>query len=179
VTRFAELLRSLASAQVDFVLVGGVAAAAHGSPRATQDLDIVYCRGAENLNRLVSALGDLNPYLRGAPAGLPFRFDVPTLKAGLNFTLTTDLGWIDLLGEIAGCGRYEDVQSHAIRVEVFGFTCQVLDLETLIHSKRAAGRPKDLEDMAELETIRKRSSAFSQLPRATIPATSVPCDPKN
>ena len=155
-TQFAELLRTLALAQVDFVLVGGVAAAAHGSPRATQDLDIVYSRTAENLGRLVSALGPVKPYLRGAPPGLPFRFDASTLKAGLNFTLTTDLGWIDLLGEIAGCGRYEDIVTHAVRIDVFGAACQVLDLETLIQSKRAVGRPKDFEDLAELEIIRAR-----------------------
>jgi len=156
VTRFAELLRGLASAQVDFVLIGGVAAAAHGSSRVTQDLDIVYSRSAENLNRVVSALGSLKPYLRGAPPGLPFRLDAETLKAGLNFTLTTDLGWIDLLGEITGGGRYEDLAPHAIKVDVFGVTCRVLDLETLIQTKRAAGRPKDFEDLAELEIIRDR-----------------------
>jgi len=156
VTRFAELLRGLASAQVDFVLIGGVAAAAHGSSRVTQDLDIVYSRSAENLNRVVSALGSLKPYLRGAPAGLPFRLDAETLKAGLNFTLTTDLGWIDLLGEITGGGRYDDLAPHAIKVDVFGVTCRVLDLETLIQTKRAAGRPKDFEDLAELEIIRDR-----------------------
>jgi len=156
VTRFAELLRGLASAQVDFVLIGGVAAAAHGSSRVTQDLDIVYSRSAENLNRVVSALGSLKPYLRGAPPGLPFRLDAETLKAGLNFTLTTDLGWIDLLGEITGGGRYDDLAPHAIKVDVFGVTCRVLDLETLIQTKRAAGRPKDFEDLAELEIIRDR-----------------------
>jgi len=92
VTRFADLLKALAHAGVDFVVVGGVAAAAHGSPRATLDIDVVYSRADSNLDCLVTALAPLRPYLRGAPPGLPFRFDAPTLKAGLNFTLTTDLG---------------------------------------------------------------------------------------
>ena len=155
-TRFVELLKVLAGGRVDFVLVGGVAAAAHGSPRSTQDVDIVYSRGLENLQRIVNALAPHHPYLRGAPPGLPFRFDTETLRAGLNFTLTTDLGWIDLLGEIVGAGTFEDLMAHTISVEVFGIVCRVLDLETLIQAKKAAGRVKDLETIAELEGLRKR-----------------------
>ena len=155
-TRFGELLRTLASSGVDFILVGGVAAVAHGSPRATQDLDVVYRRDEDNLRKLAGSLASCHPYLRGAPAGLPFRFDVPTLRAGLNFTLTTDLGWIDLFGEIAGGGRYENLAAHSITVEAFGVHCRVLDIETLIQTKKSAGRPKDLEAIAELESLRRR-----------------------
>ena len=155
-TRFAELLKVLAAGQVDFVLVGGVAAAAHGSPRSTQDLDIVYGRGLENLRRIVNTLAPHHPYLRGAPPGLPFRFDRETLQAGLNFTLTTDLGWIDLLGEIAGAGSFEELLPHTVEVEVFGIVCRVLDLETLIGAKKASGRVKDFEDIAELERLQER-----------------------
>jgi hypothetical protein len=139
-------------------MVGGVAAAAHGSPRTTQDLDIIYRRDRANLERLVAALGPYHPYVRGAPPGLPFRFDVATLSAGLNFTLTTDLGWIDLFGEITGGGGYEDLFPHCITIEVFGVSCRVLDLESLIRTKRAAGRPKDFETLAELEILRERST---------------------
>ncbi|HUE00760.1 MAG TPA: hypothetical protein VMR62_14400 [Bryobacteraceae bacterium] len=156
-THFANLLRTLASAEVEFILVGGLAAAAHGSPRFTRDVDIVYDRSVQNLQQLVIALGPHHPYLRGAPPGLPFQFDLETLKGGLNFTLVTDLGWIDLLGEIAGGGRYEDLISHVVVEEVFGIRCRVLDLDTLIHTKRCAGRPKDFEGIAELELLRDRS----------------------
>jgi predicted nucleotidyltransferase len=156
VTRFAELLKALAAGQVGFVLVGGVAAAAHGSPRSTEDVDIVYGRGLDNLRRIVDSLAPHHPYLRGAPPGLPFRFDLETLRAGLNFTLTTDLGWIDLLGGIAGAGTFEGLLPHTIEVEVFGIACRVLDLETLIQAKKAAGRVKDLEDIAQLELLRER-----------------------
>lgn len=155
-TRFAELLRTLATAGVDFILVGGVAAAAHGSPRATQDLDVVYRRGADNLEKLAQALSTCEPYLRGAPPGLPFSLDVASLSSGLNFTLTTTLGWIDLLGEITGGGSYEDLLPHAEPIDVFGIRCLVLDLDTLIVTKRAAGRPKDFEGIAELEILRGR-----------------------
>ena len=102
------------------------------------------------------ALGPYHPYLREAPPGLPFRFDSDTLKAGLNFTLTTDLGWIDLLGEITGGGKYEDLLPNSISVEAFGLHCRVLNLDTLIRTKKAAGRPKDFEALAELEILRDR-----------------------
>jgi hypothetical protein len=156
VTRFGELLRTLASGGVEFIVIGGVAAGAHGSVRGTQDLDVVYARAETNLRNLVNALTPHHPYLRGAPPGLPFRFDVATVKAGLNFTLTTDLGWIDMLAEITGGGKYEDLLSHSTPIEAFGVTCRVLDLDALIQAKRATGRPKDLEIIGELEILRDR-----------------------
>ncbi len=152
-TDFAALLRCLSEAGVEYILVGGAAATAHGSARLTQDLDVVYRRSAENIGRLVSALATRNPYLRGAPPGLPFRWDVGTVQRGLNFTLTTELGAIDLLGEITGGGRYENLLSDCVTIKVFGVACRCLGLERLIQVKRAAGRPKDLEAIAELEAI--------------------------
>ena len=96
---FEEALRTLVDGGVRFVIVGGAAATAHGSTQLTQDLDIVYDRAPENVDRLVGALAPLHPYLKGAPPGLPFGFDRDTVLAGLNFTLTTDLGDLDVLGE--------------------------------------------------------------------------------
>ena len=157
-TRFAEILKTLSWGDVEFILIGGVAAAAHGSARSTQDVDVVYRRNRDNMIKLAAALEPHRPYLRGVPAGLPFRLDLPTLEGGLNFTLTTALGWIDLSGEIPGGGRYEDLIDSSLKINVFGFECFVLDLETLIKTKRAAGRPKDFESLAELEVLRKRTS---------------------
>jgi predicted nucleotidyltransferase len=144
VTDFARLLRALSDGHVAFILVGGVAATVHGSARLTQDVDVVYDRSPENLPRLVEALAALHPYLRGAPAGLPFQFDVPTISAGLNFTLTTDAGDLDLLGEIAGGGTYRALVGRSLTIEVFGMHMRCLSLEQLIAAKRAAGRSKDL-----------------------------------
>lgn len=149
------LVRLLAGAGVEFIVVGGVAATAHGSARLTQDLDIVYRRTLENLQRLAGALASHAPYLRGAPLGLPFCWDAETLEKGLNFTLTTDLGALDLLGEIAGGGGYEALLPHSQRISVFGVECHCLGLDRLIQVKRAAGRPKDLEAIAELEALRE------------------------
>ena len=142
VTRTGLLLRLLADAHVEFIVIGGVAATVHGSARATYDLDVVYGRSAENIARLSRALLPYEPYLRGVPRGLPFRWDKETIVAGLNFTLTTTLGSIDLLGEVTGGGGYEKLISHSIQLKVFGAECFCVDLETLIRIKRAAGRPK-------------------------------------
>lgn len=154
---FQGLLTALLRQEVEFIVIGGVAGAVHGAARGTFDLDIVYRRSTENLNRLVKALQPGRPRLRGADSGLPFVFDVRTLKAGLNFTLTTDLGDIDLLGEVTGGGDYEELMNHAERHEAFGYAFRVVTLAKLIELKRAAGRRKDLEAIAELELIRDRT----------------------
>lgn len=153
-TEFTRLLETLVGNDVRFIVVGGVAATVHGSARLTQDLDVVYARDETNLSRLVDALSPLQPYLRGAPEGLPFAFDVETLAAGLNFTLTTTLGDLDLLGEITGGGGYEKLEGDAIVVQLDEVDFLCLALQRLIDVKRAAGRPKDLETIAELEIIR-------------------------
>jgi hypothetical protein len=152
---FGGLLRALRGGGVEFIVVGGVAGAAHGLARATYDLDVVYARSPSNLERLVAAVGPLSPYLRGAPPGLPFRFDAETLRRGLNFTLSTSLGDLDLLGELTGGGGYADLVSDSVEAEAYGVTCRFLGLERLIAVKRAAGRPKDLEAIAELEALKE------------------------
>ncbi len=152
-TDFRVLIQALCESEVRFVLVGGVAATLHGSARLTQDVDIVYSRDADNLGRVARALAPLEPYLRGAPPGLPFQLDEQTLAGGLNFTLTTSAGDLDLLGEIAGGGGYDDLILHTIEVELFGARCRCLDLPTLIAAKIAAGRPRDLDAIAELRAL--------------------------
>ncbi len=152
-TDFAGLLTVLAKNSVDYILVGGVAATAHGAARLTQDVDVVYSRSDENLARLASALARFSPYLRGAPPGLPFHWSLDTLQAGLNFTLTTTLGDLDLIGEIAGGGSYENLLPDTIVLKIFGIECRCVTLRRLILLKRAAGRPRDLDAIAELEAI--------------------------
>ena len=153
-TDFNALLRLLVENKVEFIIVGGAAATAHGSARLTLDLDVVYRRTTENITRIVDALKSIQPYLRGAPPGLPFDWSAPTIQKGLNFTLVTTLGALDLLGEIVGGGGYEQLRPETIEIEIAGVTCLCLNLERLITVKRAAGRPKDLEVVAELQQIR-------------------------
>jgi len=150
---FAGIVGALVDSGVEVIVIGGLAAQAHGAARLTQDADFLYRRTPENIDRLAAALRAHAPYLRGAPPGLPFRFDAATIQRGLNFTLTTALGDVDLLGEIVGGGNYEDVIEHSSKLSVFGRDVSVIDLPALIRAKRAAGRPKDLEAIAELEAL--------------------------
>ncbi len=152
-TDFPSLLQVLTEGNVKFIIVGGFAGTLHGSSIPTRDLDVVYSRNAANTGCLVEALAPHSPYLRGAPAGLPFLWDQTTLERGLNFTLTTDLGALDLLGEIAGGGNYEALLPYSVEIMVFGVECFCLTLEKLIEVKRAAGRIRDLQAVADLQAL--------------------------
>jgi hypothetical protein len=143
----------MALAGTEVILIGGVAANVHGAIRTTRDLDVVYSRSSANIDRLVAALAPLHPYLRGAPPGLPFAWDARTIKMGLNFTLTTSAGEIDLLGEVTGGGSYEELLPSSEEIALFGSTYRCVTLPTLIQLKRASGRPKDFEAIAELELL--------------------------
>jgi len=151
--QFDKLLPLLVNGGIEFILIGGVAGIVHGSARVTYDVDIVYHRSKGNLESISKLLRPLSPYLRGAPPGLPFTLDLPALRHGLNFTLTTKLGDLDLLGEVVGGGNYRELLPHTFLVEAFGVKFGCVDLPTLIKLKRAAGRPKDLESIAELQAL--------------------------
>ena len=147
-----KLLPTLIGAGVEFIIVGGVASILHGSARATYDVDLVYSRNEQNIQRLASVLAPFDPYLRNAPVGLPFVWDTKTIRHGLNFTLTT-IGDVDLFGEVAGGDTYSDLLPHSFEVKAFGVRFKCLDLPTLIRIKEAAGRPKDREAIAELRIL--------------------------
>lgn len=154
-TDYETLLEALTGAGADFVVVGAVALVLHGSSRVTRDLDVCYERTAVNFTRLAAALAPFKPTLRGAPPSLPFRLDVATLRSGLNFTLTTTAGDIDLLGEITGLGGFKVVKQLSERMTVYGRDVPVLGLTGLERAKRAAGRLKDLADLAEIAELRR------------------------
>jgi predicted nucleotidyltransferase len=148
-------LRLLGDYEVEFVIIGGVAATLYGSAQLTQDLDVCYARNPPNLERLARALHSVHAHLRGAPDNVPFILDAETLRKGLNFTFTTDIGTLDLLGEVRGVGYYEDVVEGSVTYELFGYQFPVIDIGKLIIAKRAAGRPKDLIAIPELEAIQE------------------------
>ena len=148
-------LRLLGEYKVNCVIVGGVAAAIHGSLLLTNDLDVCYARDPANLKQLAAALQTVHAKLRNAPEGLPFILDAETLRRGLNFTFATDIGDLDLLGDVPGVGQYEVVAADSVRVELFGYPFAVIDIGKLIAAKRAAGRPKDLIALPELEAIQE------------------------
>lgn len=156
ITDFDKAMTVLTEAQLDFIVIGGVAGSLHGSAFITQDLDIVCSRSHENIRRLAAALQPYEPYLRNAPPGLPFKWDEATIRNGLNFTLTTSFGDLDVLGEVTGGGGYADLLPHSREVSGFGVTFRLVNLDKLIVLKRAAGRPKDLQAIAELQGILER-----------------------
>lgn len=154
-TDLQTLIPHLVKNGVEFVIIGGVAATVHGSSYVTYDLDICYARNRPNLERLAASLASLHPRLRGAPEDVPFIWEAETLERGLNFTLQTDLGDLDLMGEVAGIGTFEQIRKVAVVVMLFGVECAVLSLDGLIAAKRAAGRPKDHLVLPELEALRE------------------------
>jgi hypothetical protein len=152
---YLKTLQVLCDAEVRFVIIGGAAAAAHGSAYPTHDLDICYDRGGDSIERLAKALEPYRPRLRGIQEPLPFCFDSTTIARGMNFTLTTDIGDIDLFGEVSGIGGYKEVKALSTTLVLFGFQCPVLSLDGLIQSKRAVARPKDLLVLREIEALRE------------------------
>jgi predicted nucleotidyltransferase len=153
----AQIIPPLVRAKVDFILIGGMAAILHGSARVTFDVDLVYSRTPENIEHLAAALAPHAPYLRDAPPNLPFAWDAKTICSGLNFTLTTGVGDVDLFGELAGGETYRDLLPHSFDVDAFGVRFKCLDLPTLIRIKEAASRPKDREAVAELRVLLEES----------------------
>jgi hypothetical protein len=148
-----ELLERLTSKGIDFVIVGGYAAVLHGSQRLTQDLDLCYATDAANLSVLGEALVELEARLFGVAGEVPFVADGRTLVRTELLTLHTSLGKLDLMTHPAGAPEYRRLRDGADRFELGGFLVRVASVADLKRMKRAAGRPKDLADLAELEAI--------------------------
>ena len=150
-----HILRRLQVHGVRFVLVGGLAGAAHGSPALTVDIGICYARDRGNLERLAAVLGELGSVLRDAPSDLPFRPDWRTLQRGDTFTLATDHGDVDIVGTPAGVAGFDELDANAEDAELDdGLTIRVASLDDLIWMKRAANRPKDRVELEILGALR-------------------------
>jgi len=147
------VLRHLAAAGVDFVVIGGVAGGAHGSVYPTYDVDVAYARDDGNLGRLAAALRELDARLRGAPPDVPFQLDARSLRAGGNFIFDTKLGPLDLLGFPAGAPSYDRLRDVALVAEVEGYSVRFASLDHLIAMKEAAGRNKDKLMATEYRTL--------------------------
>jgi hypothetical protein len=149
------MLTLLVSHQIKFVLIGGLAMTAHGSAYITKDLYVCYQRSAENAAAMAQALAGVHPYMRGAPPGLPFHWDARTILAGLNFSLVTDLGDVGFLGEVGGVGFFDAVFARSEKKKLYNLEIDVLSVDALIASKKAAGRTKDQLHVLELEELKK------------------------
>ena len=121
----------------------------------TEDIDVIYSRDRANVKRLATALSALDARLRGAPPGLPFKPDPPTLRNGLNFTFETRLGPLDCLGEAAGGFSYDNLVRNAELYPIEGLEIPTASLDDLIRMKRAAGRIKDRIEVENLSALRE------------------------
>jgi predicted nucleotidyltransferase len=155
VVDFIQLLNRLSDYQVEYVLVGGLAAATYGSSLVTQDVDVCVNLELANLIRLKKAVIDLNPVHRLTPNCLKFDPSESELSCVKNLYLQTDLGALDCLGQIKGLGEFKDVEARAENIQLEGLTVRILSLEALIEAKRAMGRPKDQETVRQLKWIQK------------------------
>lgn len=148
-----EIFRRLTSRGVDFVVIGGIAAVLHGSARNTYDLDICFATDDVNLQALGEVLVDLGARLRGVDDDVAFVPDATTLRRIQVLTLDTSEGYLDVLASPAGAPPYKALAANADRFDVGGVAVRVAAVDDLIAMKRAAGRDKDLIDVAELEAI--------------------------
>ncbi len=136
-----------------FVVIGGLAASAHGSRRVTDDVDICYNTSPKNLTRLSNLLAEWKAYPRGIERGLPFFMDERQFKVTPLMTLTTTEGLIDVLDRVKGVGDYDKCMERSVEITAFDVRFEILDLPALIDAKRAAGRPRDLDHLPELEAL--------------------------
>ena len=150
-----ELTRRLVEAQVEFVLIGGFAAVAHGVTLVTRDVDIC-CRFTEpNLMRIQKAFADLHPVHRSRP-DLPLALTSEQCADLRNLYLKTDLGIVDCLSNVLGVGDFETVLKQSIELELPFGNCRILDLEALIRAKETMNRDHDRITVKQLREIKRR-----------------------
>ncbi len=152
-------LRTLNSHDVAFVVIGGFASGLWGSPSFTYDLDICYERTPRNHEALARALRELSATLRGAPAGLPFILDAKTIAMGDSFTFETAAGSVDCLGTPSGTAGYRDLIKNAGEVDLGDeLRVHIASVDDLIRMKTAAGRSKDIGELAILAAIKEEQA---------------------
>jgi hypothetical protein len=139
---------------VKYVVIGGLAAAAHGSPSVTRDTDICYARDRANLEALAAALAELHARLRGVEREVSFRLDAKTLAAGDSFAFTTDVGSLDILATPSGTTGYDELEASAESVEIGSETVRIASIDELLRMKRAAARPKDMVEVEILSALK-------------------------
>lgn len=158
------ILSVLKEHEVDFVVVGGIAARLRGAPLLTEDIDVTPATRRANLSRLADALTDLGALLRTAtePDGVPFPFDPALLESSNVWTMTTRLGDLDLVMVPAGTDGYTDLARDADELKVSTepeLLVSVISLADVIRSKAATGRDKD---RAALPLLRRTLEELSR-----------------
>jgi hypothetical protein len=146
------ILTTLSAHGVDFVVIGGLAAVAHGSRRMTRDIDIVVRPESENLARLEGALAELGTVqlLAAGTEGPIEPADLATIALGTTLHTRSPAGRLDVVGAPAGAATYAELRARAVVSHVGGVEVRISGLDDLIAMKRAAGRPLDLQDIADI-----------------------------
>jgi hypothetical protein len=146
-----SLLEALNKHGVRFVVIGGVAVAAHGFVRGTEDLDLVPDSDPENLARLTTALGDLESTLPTV-GGRPFDpvADAGVIRRGGNVTATTKFGALDVVQRAQGVPSYSQLAADAVESDLLGVSVRVCSLARLREMKQAQSRTQDLLDLENL-----------------------------
>ncbi len=152
-----SLLTRLNQHGVEFVIIGGVCGIMHGTTLVTTDLDVCCRFTPENLRRLEAAVKDLNPTHRLTANKLPFELTDELCHSLKNVYLRTDLGKLDCLGSVKGVGDYEETLQHSVVFQLSYGNFRILDLDTLITSKEAVGRKRDLEAVRQLRAVKERN----------------------
>jgi len=148
------ILDVLARHHVRFIVIGGFAAVAQGSPIPTSDIDIVPALDRENYTRLSSALAELEAKVRAEGVEpLPFSSDADSLAAVRVWNLTTKFGDLDITVEPAGTQGYDDLRRDAIVIEFRGAAIHLASLADIVRSKEAAGRDKDRRALPVLREL--------------------------
>lgn len=151
-----DLIKRLSDHDVQFVLVGGLAAVAFGSPLVTQDVDVAAPLDEDNARRILEAIADLSPQHRLTPGRKPLT-ETPAELAGFeNLYLLTSLGQLDILGHITGIGSFEKVLAESVEIDLGERTVRALSPAGLIRSKQALGREKDKAVIVHLKAILER-----------------------
>jgi len=149
------VLEGLIKADVNFILVGGLAAVVQGAPVTTMDVDIVHNRSSENIVKLLAFLKSIGAVHRR----LDDKVIEPTERdiSGKGHALfSTRLGPLDVLAVIEEGKTYDDLLEHTVDVKFRGHTIKVLDLKMIIELKKASRDPKDKQRLPVLEeTLRQ------------------------
>jgi hypothetical protein len=157
--KLSTMVQRLAAGNVEFVLVGGYAAVAHGASVLTRDVDVCCRFSPENLRRLAAVLAEFHPKHRLTPQKLPLEITAQTASRLKNLYLDTDLCVLDCLSEIAGVGDFDEVMRQSIQITTPAGSCRVLGLDALLRAKEAMGRPHDRITIVQLRAIKERLQA--------------------
>ena len=158
---FETVVRRLNEHRVEFVLIGGMAAMAHGVTLVTFDIGVCCSFQSENLFNLQKALADVHPVHRMTPQKLPLEIKPENVGRLRNLYLDTDIGAIDCLSEVAGLGDYAAVAPLSIELDLPSGRFRVLSIDALIRAKQAINRTQDKIAIAQLLAIKERQRVKS------------------